>query len=124
MILMTSYFANMKNLPEDTIKISISRFTPKWVGEDVIEMKHLAPTIDILNLYKSGCIDQNVYTKMYLERVLSKLDATTLIESLEQEFGEDAKIAFLCYENPRDFCHRHLFARWLDVQCATNIAEW
>lgn len=28
--------------------------------------------------------------------------------------SKEVHVALLCYEKPKDFCHRHLFAAWLN----------
>ena len=35
--------------------------------------------------------------------------------------GKD--VFLLCYENPKDFCHRHRAAKWLS-SCGASVTEW
>ena len=101
----TSYFANIKNLPENLRLISIARSTPKYVScEKCVE---LFPDWEIINLVKTslGKESEEKYTEAYLEQ-LEKLDAKEIANKLQNS-------VLLCYEKHGDFCHRHIVAKWL-----------
>ncbi len=50
MIIYTTYFANLKNLPANIIPVSISQVVP--AGYKGLVYKQLAPPTSILNAYK------------------------------------------------------------------------
>ena len=101
----TSYFANIKNLPENLRLISIARSTPKYVNCE--KCQELFPDWGIINLVKSNpCKEsEEKYTEVY-KKQLEKLDAEEIANKLQNSI-------LLCYEKPGDFCHRHLVAKWL-----------
>lgn len=121
----TTYFANIRNLPDDVVPISITlKSPPGWAGA---EFKKLAPPYRLLQMYKEASqskdLDQNLvkdcYIKRYNKLVLSKLDPISILEELkliaaERALEEDFDIALVCYEKPLDFCHRHLVSNWLN----------
>ena len=113
----TGYFGKMKNYPKDKGYrfISIARFNRFWKGE---EYKKLAPPADIIKTE-----DKELYTKLYYERVLNKLNAA----EVASELGDNAVL--LCYEKYDDcisnktFCHRHIVAEWLKNSLEMEINE-
>lgn len=110
----TSYFAQLRNLPENVIPISICAKTPDWYKG--LQYKRLAPKYDFFMEWKKNH-DNDYYIKCFKEQVLDKLDATNVVLDLSRlvygfNVGEN-DIALICYEKPSDFCHRHLVAQWL-----------
>lgn len=104
----TSYFANIKNLPDDVVAVAICAHTPK--GYQGLHYPRLAPSIDLLYHYKVNG-DEVAYTKEYNE-YLQYLDIQKVVADLEHISG-GYNVALICYEKPEDFCHRHLVADWL-----------
>lgn len=113
----TGYFGKMKSYPKDKGNrfVSIARFNRFWKGE---EFKLLAPPADII---KIG--DKELYTQLYYERVLKKLNAA----EVAKELGDNAVL--LCYEKYDDcisnktFCHRHIVAEWLENSLGIDVKE-
>lgn len=110
----TSYFAQLRNLPNNIVPISICGKAPKWY--DGLQYKKLAPKYDFFMEWKKNH-NNDYYIKCFKEQVLDKLDATNVILDLSRlvygfNVGEN-DIALICYEKPSDFCHRHLVAQWL-----------
>lgn len=101
----TSYFANIKNLPENLRLISIAKSTPKYVNCE--KCSELFPDWEIINLVKTNpCKEsEEKYTEIY-KKQLEKLDAKLLANKLQNS-------VLLCYEKPGDFCHRYIVAKWL-----------
>lgn len=125
MRLYTTYFANLINLPNDIVPISISlKSPPGWSGA---EFKKLAPPYRLLKTYKEAMLTKDLdenkvkdyYRKRYEELVLSKLDPMSILEELklisdECALEKDFNIALVCYEKPSDFCHRHIVSYWFN----------
>lgn len=117
----TSYFAKLKDLPENFHPLAICLSPPKWYRGPIYQS--LAPNWDILNEYKQSSLSQEeketIYRKRYQEEILNNLPNTpTLLYTMERLTGgsatsEDEHIVLLCYERPNDFCHRHESAKEL-----------
>ena len=107
----TTYFAKLKKLPETIVPIAICKWIPEGLRLGCYHYLELAPRPDFLLEYKRTG-DTEKFTKCYNEQVLAKLDPHRLVEALIDWVG-GKDIAFVCYEKPADFCHRHLVADWL-----------
>jgi len=105
----TSYFAKLKDLPEDIVPISICGKAPAWYTG--IQYKKLAPKYSFFAKYKEDG-DAEHYDKCFQEQVLGVLDFNQTIEELMNLSG-GKDIALICYEKPTDFCHRQLVADWI-----------
>lgn len=109
----TSYFAKLKDLPDNIIPISICGKAPDWYKG--LQYKKLAPKYDFFMKWKETH-DNDYYIKCYNEQVLNKLDAINVVRDLTCIVPKDTTgeyICLVCYEKPGDFCHRHLVADWL-----------
>ena len=110
----TSYFGNLKNLPENVVPISICGKAPDWYKG--LQYKKLAPKYWFFQKWKEDH-DNDFYIEHFNAEVLGGLDATTVINQLKWLCGKSlcdvVDIALICYEKPTDFCHRHLVADWL-----------
>lgn len=119
----TSYFANLKNLPDNFIPISICGKAPE--GYTGLQYRKLAPKYDFFMEGKKNH-DNDYYIKCFDERVLSKLDVLTVIRNLIDLIPADSQakqICLICYEKPEDFCHRHLVSQWLNDN-GFECKEW
>lgn len=113
----TGYFGNMKSYPKDKGYrfISIARFSRFWTGD---EYKKLAPPANIIKIK-----DAELYTKLYYEEVLNKLNPKEVYEELGQ------KSVLLCYESwesiksGKTFCHRRIVAEWLQNNLCIEVKE-
>lgn len=112
----TTYFANLKKIPEDVIPISISLKPPK--GYKGLAYSKLFPTEEIIRIHKKDGDDAR-YIREYTNQVLNKLNPYDVLRDLNdmaiEATGDKTgglKIALVCYEKPEDFCHRKLVARW------------
>ena len=115
----TTYFANLRKLPETIVPVSICARPPKgWRGS---EYKPLAPTYNILMSYKQNH-DELDYVKQYKTLVLNKLHFKDVVEHL-QILSAGRDIALVCYEKSEDFCHRHLVADWFKSH-GYYVEEW
>jgi hypothetical protein len=65
---------------------------------------------------------------VFTERYLARLDAIG-IEGFQRRFAEISRghdrrgLVLLCYEATGQFCHRHLFSRWLEQQTGQCVPE-
>lgn len=111
----TSYFANVKNLPESFIPISIAAKTPD--GFKGFKLGDFKPKYEFFQKWKETG-DDDYYVEHYKKEVLDKINLPSLIRSLEMlvknyNLSKNATFVFICYERPEKFCHRHLVAEFL-----------
>lgn len=113
----TGYFGKVKSYPKDKGYrfVSIARFNKFWQGE---EFKLLAPPAEIIKIE-----DKELYTKLYYEKVLNKLNPQEIYNKL----GDNAVL--LCYESwesiksGKTFCHRRIVAKWLEDNLGIKVDE-
>jgi NTP pyrophosphatase (non-canonical NTP hydrolase) len=105
----TSFYDNLKYLPEDVVPISIAGEAKDWYKGD--EYKKLAPKLWFFKQWKKT-LDNDFYIEHFKEEVLDVLDVKKVIEDLMKISG-GKDIVLLCHETPGKFCHRHLVAKWL-----------
>lgn len=106
----TSYYENINNLPLDVIPISIAGIAHNnFKG---IQFKKLAPRLAMFNEWKKNK-DNTFYEINYIQYLNERFKKEDLlIELLTLSKGKD--ICLICYEQPGEFCHRHLVANWLN----------
>lgn len=64
---------------------------------------------------------EDEYIKSYYEIRLKDLDLECLLETLREKFGDH--IIFLCHEEIEEFCHRRLFADYIELESGVYIPE-
>lgn len=134
----TGYFGGLRN-KNYKHHVSIALWTPD--GIDIPSYRKLAPTKEILQLYKDGRISEKEYIALYEKEVLSKVDPEEAKRDLiritgitEEELRSgNAEVTLLCFEKPRSekdlafsderrfgnrkdrtFCHRYAAKEHLD----------
>jgi hypothetical protein len=113
----TGYFGKVKSYPQNKgyKYISIAKSNKFWSGD---EYKKLAPPFDIVKID-----NVELYTKLYYEKVLNKLDPNEVYK----ELGENAVL--ICYEKWADiesgktFCHRRIVAKWFEENLGIKVEE-
>jgi len=134
----TSYYAKLSDLPDNFMKVSISRFPPDYIKNtlrlDIVNGDMLAPSKELLSAFKNNEIDEQTYEKRYVIEVaenLSKkgydsfqhyIEKVIYVYENEMETKYDA-IVFLCFEKPGEFCHRRTWAKIMQ-QCGYNCPEY
>ena len=116
----TSYFANIKNLPDNLYPISICGKAPDWYKG--VQYKALAPKYWFFKKYKEDR-DNEFYALVFNKEVLSVLRPHEVLSDLKKLTGNKIP-CLLCYEKPGDFCHRHLVAEWLQNNCGIEVREY
>lgn len=115
----TSYFAVMKKIPEDIVRISICGGVPKWYSG--LQYKKVAPKYGFFNEWKKNG-DNEYYIEHFNKEVLDCLSAKEVYNDLERlSGGKDCVL--LCYEKSSDFCHRHLVSEWLNKELNLDVKE-
>ena len=108
----TSYFGNIKNLPQGKT-IAISQGIPHWYhGQRNL---HLAPSWAMIKL------PPEEYNLQFAE-LLSKLDPVAEFNAMEVAVGGGAIL--LCWEKPGEYCHRRLVAEWFKETMGVEVPEY
>lgn len=129
MRILTSYYNKINEEFVDAVLVRISRTQPKDFTEEVYECKELYPDWELINLYKSGDIDEEDYKHQYSKQLTNKLRSKLLkrFERLCESHNTDTVI-LLCWEHPKNFCHRHIAGPWLSETCkelnCSHLVEW
>ena len=139
----TSYFDNLKSLPDNIIPISICGKAPDWY--DGPQYKKLAPKLKFFMEWKANK-DNDYYVKCFNEQVLSKVNPYIVLTEIselalsyynkntpdnhcglplgkKEQPIKNIDICLICYEEPSEFCHRHLVADWLN-KYGVKCKEW
>ena len=120
MILATSSYKNCKTDILNTYSISDDR----GKGENYTGKCYpsLAPKKNFLNIwhshigYKTEYQNNLYYTEQYYLQVLRNIDPEEIINLLYNS-------VLLCYEDNKQFCHRHIVAAWLELSLGIEINE-
>jgi len=93
-MLKESYIANWKNLPEDAIKIRVAR------------PSILAPSRNLLFLYKNGNINWKEYETCFRREILANKKACDTLREIAG-LSEEKDVYLICYEKSYP-CHRFI----------------
>ena len=115
----TTYFAQLRNLPQNIVPISICGKAPNWYKG--LQYKKLAPKYSFFSVWKETK-DNNYYIEHFNKEVLSELKQSEVIKEL-RILSNNHSIALVCYEKPSDFCHRHLVSKWFK-EANIEVEEW
>ncbi len=122
----TSYFANFRNIPKNFLCVGISRYYQDYFKRTDIENylyvpnSILAPSEKLLKAMKLNLITEREYTGYYEQELaegvgrLGYPSEKMYFEDLDRNLSADGKfdaVVFLCYEKPKEFCHRHILSR-------------
>lgn len=117
MNIFTSYYANYRKFG-DLVPVAISIYPPNGFKGKLFQK--IAPTKEMLEAYKRNKNEQE-YKERYWHDVIKKYNPKELYEEIKRLVdGKDCVL--LCFEKPNDFCHRHLFATWMNKN-GYNIQE-
>lgn len=101
----------------DPLSIGISATVPKWYNGKRLDC--IAPTWQLVEDIIEGRLDQDQYDEAYIALLLQRgLTPQKVYDMLPDE------CFLLCYESPKDHCHRRLLASWLETGLQIDIPEW
>ena len=106
----TSYFSNLRNIPNTITPIAICIKNPAFYSG--LSYKKLAPKYSFFKVWQQTK-DNQYYVNNYFKLVLDPLNVHNVVTELKT-LANTEDIVLLCYEKPSDFCHRHLVANWLN----------
>lgn len=118
----TSYFGQIKNMPDNFEPICIARWKPKWYTGKALLM--LAPSDRLLRWWRAS--DKNEasearYARWYTNEVLRAYEAAAIVRIIHY-IAEGKTPVLVCFEKD-GFCHRHLVADWLNKN-GFKCEEW
>lgn len=117
MIVTSSWFTK---LPEDHLRIGISRGTPRGMAAGYRKYPKLNP-----GPWFRSCSTPEEYRQRYYEEILNPLDPEKVVTEIEKI--ADGKVAVLaCYEPPTpgtQWCHRALVSLWLKDTLGLDVPE-
>lgn len=99
-MLKESYIANWKNLPHDAIKIRVAR------------PSILAPSKNLLWLYKHGNINWKEYESCFRREILANPEAYNKLREIAK-LSEEKDVYLICYEKKYP-CHRFILLEMVD----------
>lgn len=112
-MLYTSCYRNVGDLDRDkVVLVKISNSCPKEF-DDCIKFEKAVPDWGLMVApHKSGEISSSVFE----ERYVAQLDKykENIFGVIANMVKEHKDIFFLCWEKPNEFCHRHIFAKYLN----------
>jgi len=114
-MLYTTYFAKMNKIPDDCIKLIITRFPPKWLDinkyPNTYIAKELSPSQELLLKYKK---DNNwdEYVIQFYEEMNYRKDMVNMLKKLGNILNKGIDICLICYEKDYTHCHRSLIGEY------------
>jgi hypothetical protein len=129
----TSYWKNpaLGFPPHDGAqKVGISRGGPRRkvpYKYRMLREEPFAPSKSLLDWWRRPGVRTSEEEEAYEREYLPQLEAAG-VERINAQLGKkvaDASdtVILLCHEEPSDFCHRRLFARWWEEKTGQEIPE-
>ena len=118
-MLYTTYLSKLKNIPENALKLIITRFPPKYLNlneyPNTYIVKQLAPSIQLLTHYKQNN-NWEWYVKEFQLEMQTRKDMIKAINRLKEILDDEEDVYLICYEKDYTKCHRNLIARKLQQE--------
>ncbi|MBI1658075.1 MAG: DUF488 family protein [Thaumarchaeota archaeon] len=97
--------------PSDGRRILVARFYPRGVKREHFDdwVRELAPSPELLRLYKRGRITPTEYAIQYQLEINNDRSKEALHKLEHEASTED--VTLLCYEPEGEFCHRCILKR-------------
>lgn len=123
MKILTSYYANTRNVEGYKVQISVSAPVDALVDYN---FGSISPNKSTLWNHKNRMINDAQYTKEYLAKLNAHKEE--ILNEMEQIISNadntnENRVILLCWEGKSKFCHRHIFARWYKEQTGITITE-
>jgi len=128
MTICTSYYANWRKFPKETILFIISRTFPRGeITDKARKLPCLYPSETLFNLHKAEAINKDKFKEMYIKGIEKYFETSTdgraVLNIIKQMHKEKTLYLFLCYEGKNKFCHRRIFADWFEEKFKLKIEE-
>lgn len=116
----TTYLSKIKDIPEDTIKILIMRYKPKWLNKytDILWEPLLAPRMFDEYKFDNSISKQELFDDYYNYLENSNIPSKVLFKIIN--YIKDGKnVCFICCEKELYECHRRVLAEYVSKK--TNV---
>lgn len=126
-MLYTSYYANPHLDPGKAFLVRISNTTPGEFPLNFVLQEAIPSWETIVSPYKEGTITENDFVIRYRHMLDSKTFTVLIMMDTIREQAQALglqDIVFLCYEKPGRFCHRRVFAEWLQEKTGETVEEY
>ncbi len=122
--LYTGYFAKLVVYKQHRLyPVSIARYMPR--GVVIPELPSAAPSQELLRAYKTGTVTTTEYDAIYRNDLITNFNPAHLQEIIDTARRMSYQgVVFVCYERPESFCHRHIFADYLNKNFGENVTEF
>ena len=123
----TSYYGNPHLDPDKAFLVHISNSTPGEFPLNFVFQEAIPSWETIVGPYKNGIITEIDFIIRYRRQIESKMFTVLLALDTIQEKAKALglqDIVFLCYEKPGQFCHRRVFAEWLQEKMEETVEEY
>jgi hypothetical protein len=120
LLIYTSYFSNIRNLPHTITPIAICAYPPRWFTGENYPL--LAPSRELLSDIKAGRCTMLDYWDRYWQETLRTLDPAAVYADLLAKGRPD--VALLCFEVAEEFCHRFIVSHWFNQTIGAPVREY
>lgn len=114
-MLYTTYFAQLKHIPEEDTKLIITRFPPKWIKledhKNLFLVKELSPSSGLLLDYKKNN-SWDDYVERFTHEMHYRKDMANMLYRLQGYLEKGNDVYLLCYEKDCTRCHRSLIGEY------------
>ena len=116
----TSYYANLRNIPDTVVPVGISRVIPNWFKGPTYQV--LAPSWDMVKEYKETG-DEVKFAEQYAD-IVSPIDEEYFLMYMEHFTDEEhPDVVLLSWEKTGEFSHRNFLPIW-GFYNGIEIEEW
>lgn len=93
---------------------AISQSVPAWFKGDIIHIPEVAPSWDLINLFKSNVISYDHFCQKYIEELKTKFGSSEKVKDAIVKKLPDAlrDVVLVCWEKDVNSCHRKPLAEF------------
>lgn len=116
-MLYITYLANMKNIPDDMVKLIIVRFVSKQLDlkklKNTYIVSELSPSKELLLQYKENN-NWDWYVSEFYKQMDSDEDMKKALQNVKVLLDSGFDVCLICYEKDYEKCHRFLLAKYFE----------
>lgn len=119
----TTYLSKIKSIPDNTVKILIMRYKPKWLykyNDDIAWEPLLAPRMFDEYKFDNNISKQELFDDYYDYLENSEIPSKVTSKIIDY-IKEGKNVCFICCEKELYDCHRRVLAEYISKK--TNV-EW
>lgn len=109
----------MNQIPENCIKLIITRFPPKWLDiskyPNAYIVKELSPSQELLLKYKENN-DWDWYLENFYKEMEYNQDMKRMLHKLRITLQSGKDVCLICYEKDYTKCHRSLIGHYFEEE--------